>query len=145
MRLEAWYLGSRKGEDGVGCQARLLEARRLINGAGDGERLAEVTDPLPLPLPNALLSVAKLADYLGPETARRAVELNLGELSEPVAGDGGHYLVRPLERRASEAPNFTDVREQVLTEWRRRAGEQRLRRFLDQRRAESEVVVEAEL
>ena len=137
VRVEAWYVGERPGEDGVGRGRRTAALRQALTGQGDGEDLA---DPLPLPLPSGLMSAAKLGDYLGPAVARLALEIQVGAVSQPLEGDDGSYLVRILERQPGAAPPFDSAREVAVSEWRRRAGEERLRRFLDERRARSEVV-----
>ena len=92
-------------------------------------------------LPGGLLPANKLEDYLGATATRFALEAPLGEISPVLAATGGYRLLRVVERKPPRARAFAEVREQVLNEYRRRAGERAVRGFLDERRARAHIVV----
>lgn len=98
-----------------------------------------------LPVPPGPLPLGKLEQYLGPTLARRVADLPVGVVSEPMASGDGYRLLRVKSRSGGTPPRFEDVRELVRTEWRRRATEAELRRFLGDRRARAKVSVAEEL
>jgi len=116
---------------------------RLAAGAGFAD-IRALSEPLPAPLPNARLPAAKLREYLGPAVTRAVAELAVGEVSAPLPTPAGHYLVHVVERIPGAVPAFEDVRELVGGEYRRRAGDARLRAFLAERRAAASITVAGE-
>ena len=122
--------------------ARAEDAARRLRA---GERFATVADQLGDPplaaLPDAALPPAKLRDYVGPTALRAALELDEGEVSEPVRSGTGYHVLQLVERQPDTVPPLAEIRPQVVAEWRRRAGEQALRAYLDELRASATVVV----
>lgn len=96
-------------------------------------------DPPPLPLPRGPLPQKKLAHYLGPSAAEAIAALPAGGVSEPVRSEGGYHLYRLVERRGGSVPRFEDVQREVKLAYERWAGEERLRRFLRERRARASL------
>ena len=122
--------------------ARAEQAAQRLRG---GESLAAVQaalgDPPLSPPPDAPLPPAKLRDYLGPTVLRAALALAPGEVSDPVRSGTGYHVLEVAERQTDGTPALADIRPQVVNEWRRRAGEEALRAYLDELRAASSVVV----
>ncbi len=106
-----------------------------------GQDLGDRAEPPAAPLPAGWLPLAKLRQYLGDRAVRATVELPVGEVSEPLPVDGGLCLLRVIARRPGHARPFEEVRDQVRAAHRRDAGDRRLRRFLDERRASSQVAI----
>ncbi len=96
-------------------------------------------------VPDALLPPAKLVDYLGPTPARAAAALAVGEVSDPVRAGPVFHVVQVVDRQADAAPAFEDVRGQVLAEYRREAGEQALRKYLEDLRARARIELNGRL
>jgi hypothetical protein len=119
-------------------------AARLAAGAAFSE-LASAADPPLLPLPSSELPLAKLEQYLGPETARALAELEPGAVSPPLATSGGFVLYRVVSKHAGVAPPLAQVESEVRSEWRRRKSESRMQSFLDERRGRAELMVDPEL
>ena len=110
-------------------------AQRLRAGESVDAVQAALGDPPLSPLPDALLPPAKLRDYLGPTALRTALELDVGEVSDPVRSGTGYHVLQVVERQADTAPTLADIRPQVVAELRRRqASEQALRTYLDELR-----------
>jgi parvulin-like peptidyl-prolyl isomerase len=97
------------------------------------------------PLPDALLPIEKLLDYLGPTTLKAALKLAAGEVSDPVPAPGGYCVLQVVHRQADVTPPLTEIMPQVVTEFRRRAGDEALRTYLDDLRARANVAVDASL
>jgi hypothetical protein len=132
--------------DGSASLARAHEAaRRLRAGEEFAAVRAALGDPEALPLPDALLPPAKLLDYLGPTALRAALALEVGGVSDPVRAGEGHHVLALVERREDATPPLAEIRDEVRAEFRRRAGERALRRYLDDLRGGAAVEVAAGL
>jgi parvulin-like peptidyl-prolyl isomerase len=97
------------------------------------------------PLPDVLLPATKLREYLGPTALRAALELELGEVSQPVRSGTGYHLLQLVERELPRTPELAEIEGQVRAEWLRRAGDRALREYLDGLRDQAEIVVAPEL
>lgn len=123
------------------AKRRATEARsRALAGEPQGEA-AKLADPLVVSPPDALLPIAKLREYLGDTATRALLDLKEGGVTEPIRGADGYRVVRLLEVRGGELPDFNDVRAQVLDAYRRRQQDERVRALVERRRAEADVVV----
>lgn len=116
-------------------------AQRLRAGESIDAVQAALGDPPLAPPPDALLPPAKLRDYLGPTALRTAVELDAGQVSDPVRSGTGYHVLQVVERQPDTAPALDEIRPQVVAEYRRQAGEQALRRYLDELRGDADVRV----
>jgi parvulin-like peptidyl-prolyl isomerase len=124
------------------AEARAAEATRRLRAGEDFATVQAALGDAPLsPLPDALLPPAKLRDYLGPTALRTALELGSGAVSDPVRSGTGYHVLEVVERQSDSVPALADVRPQVVNEYRRRAGERALRDYLDELRANADVVV----
>src|SRR6185295_10882002 len=97
------------------------------------------------PLPDTLLPVSKLADYLGATALRTVLALEPGGVSDPVRSNTGYHVLQLLERQSDVAPPLEEIKPQVIAEFRRRAADQALRAYLDDLRSRAEVVVSPKL
>ena len=116
-------------------------AQRLRAGEALDAVQAALGDPPLVPLPDAVLPPAKLRDYLGPTALRTALELEVGEVSDPVRSGTGYHVLQVVERQPDSAPALEDIRPQVVSELRRQAGEEALRSYLDELRGSAAVRV----
>lgn len=116
-------------------------AQRLRAGEAIDAVQASLGDSPLAALPDAPLPPSKLRDYLGPTALRTALDLDVGEVSDPVRSGTGYHVLQVVERQADSAPALEDVRPQVTAELHRQAGEQALRDYLDELRAGAAVTV----
>lgn len=137
VAIEALFF---RGEPSL-ASARAEVARARLDGGEPMAAVASAADEPAFKVPQGPLPVAKLAEYTGPAVARAAAALRPGAISAPVVGDGGAWIVRLVRREGGELAPFEDVRADVLAEWRREQDDVRLRRWLDQRRTATHVVV----
>jgi parvulin-like peptidyl-prolyl isomerase len=147
-RIHVRQIFVRAAGDGDSSRAagRAGEATRRWKAGEDYSSLAAELGDRPLaPLPDAPLPVAKLRDYLGPSVARAVLDLETGEISEPIRSASGFHVVQVVAREGDSTPPFEDVRTQVAEEFRRRADERALRAYLDELRSRSRIVVADEL
>lgn len=114
-------------------------AQRLRAGESIEAVQAALGDAPLVALPDALLPPAKLRDYLGPTALRRALELEIGEVGDPVRSGTGYHVLQVVEAQPDAAPALDDIRPQVLAELRRQAGAEALRGYLDELRGGATV------
>lgn len=122
-------------------------AREMAEAAVARLRLGETFDsvasdigtPPVAPVPDALLPVAQLRNYLGPTPARIASKLGAGEVSDPVRGGSAYHVIVTVKREASNPPPLESVRDTVVSEMRRRAGDRALRNYIDRLMANAEI------
>lgn len=142
--VESLFFSAAAGEAEALRRARLARAR-LAAGEPAGKLREELADPGPVPIPAALLPPTKLREYIGPDALAEVMKLESGEVAGPLHGEAGLQLLRVRSREAPRLPPFEEVREQVRTEWQRRADDRALRAYLDRLRRHAELRVRAEL
>jgi len=91
-------------------------------------------------LPDQMLPLTKLADYLGPELARQVPQLEPGTYSRPLPANGSFHILYVVAREAGRLPPFDQIRPLVEAEFLRRAGDRALRDYLSWLRGRSEIV-----
>jgi parvulin-like peptidyl-prolyl isomerase len=132
------------GEDGA--QARATAARsRVLAGEPFAEVRDDAGDAVVSPIPDVLLPALKLREYIGPTAMGSALELDVGELSEPIRSGVGLHLLELVDHTPSRTPPLDEIEKQVHAEWRRRTGDRALRLYLDELRMQNEVVTMLEL
>jgi hypothetical protein len=95
-------------------------------------------------LPDQMLPLSKLSDYLGPGLAQQATELEPGEFSRPIAAGGSFHILYLLARQEGVLPAFEQVRLMVEAEYLRRSGDEALRQYLAWLRERTEIIVAPE-
>lgn len=140
-------------------QVRWLRATETLaelpHGGPDSvdERLAEACGievigrpmkfDLAIELPNQLLTLGKLMDYMGPTLATRATQVRPGECSEPVLIDAAYHWLYVEAHQPRRLPAFDGIKDVVEAEYIRRAGERALLDHLTWLRNRAEIVVDA--
>jgi hypothetical protein len=146
IHLRQIFVRAAGGGDSSRSLDRAREAARRWKAGEEYPSLsAELGDPPLAPLPDAPLPVAKLRDYLGPTVARAVLDLEHGEISEPIRSGGGFHVLQVVEREDDSTPPLEEVRAQVAEEFRRRTDERTLRAYLDDLRARARIFVADEL
>lgn len=90
-------------------------------------------------VPDAYLSPAKLADYAGPGAAETARGLEPGDVAGPLVSGERAVFVWLLDRRGGARPPFEAVKAQVAEEWRRRAQDRALAKYVADLRRRADV------
>ena len=92
-------------------------------------------------IPDALLPATKLREYIGPAALQAIIDLEVGVASEPVRSGIGYLILRATEREPVRVPEFETFEPQIHAEWRRRAGDDALRDYLDELRSRAVIVM----
>ncbi len=142
LRVRQLWCRADTAADAPSAEARARAAAASLRAGEDfaGVR-ARLGDPEIAPLPDALLSPAKLLDHLGPTALRAALELEAGAVSDPVRSATGYHVLQVLEREAEWVPPREEIADEVVAEYRRRRGERALRAYLDGLRTRAEVEI----
>ena len=142
LRVRQLWCRADTAADAPSAEARARAAAASLRAGEDfaGVR-ARLGDPEIAPLPDALLSPAKLLDHLGPTALRAALELEAGAVSDPVRSATGYHVLQVIEREAEWVPPREEVADEVVAEYRRRRGERALRAYLDGLRTRAEVEI----
>ncbi len=123
----------------------LERAKQATQRLRAGEELASVRSSLGdselAPLPDTLLPLSKLADYLGPTALRTVQGLEPGQVSEPVRSTSGYHVLQLVERQSDAAKSLNDIRPQVLQELQRNAADRALRAYVTDLRSRAKVEV----
>ena len=128
--------------DAADAEARARAAAASLRAGEDFAAVrARLGDAEIAPIPDALLSPAKLLDHLGPTALRAALELAAGAVSDPIRSATGWHVLQVVEREAEWVPPREEIANEVLAEYRRRRGERALRAYLDGLRARAEVEI----
>ena len=114
-------------------------AERLKAGEDPTEVEAALADEWIVPVPNGLLPATKLREYLGPTPTRHAQALETGGVSKAVKGGRTWYVLRMIDREPAQSPPLDEVEGEVRAEMLRRAGDEALRSYLEQLRANADV------
>lgn len=92
-------------------------------------------------VPDAPLPAAKLVEYAGPAALAALAEAADGTITDPLPLAGGFQVLQLVAQGSARVRPFDEVAGQVRAEYRRRAGEEALRRYLAELRERAEIVV----
>jgi parvulin-like peptidyl-prolyl isomerase len=146
LRLRQVFFRAATGGNDEAVRARAAEASRRLRAGEAFETVHDALgDPEVSPLPDAPLPAEKLIDYLGPTVLKAALALAAGEVSDPVRSGTGYHVLQVIDRQPDVTPALAEIRPQVVAEFRRRAGDQALRAYLDDLRARANIAVDPKL
>ena len=103
---------------------RLLEGETFEQVALSGSNSA-------LKVPDTLMNLNKVREYIGPSLMREAQLLKPGKFSEPKKVSGGFKIIYLVDREDAAQPEYSNVRGAVLSEFTKRRDDQSLRTYLD--------------
>ena len=140
LRVRAIRLRGGPPQDPEAARARAQQvAERLAGGEPFESLRRELGDDPIAPLPDTLLPASKLREYLGPSATRRAMELEVGAVSEPLPSGSGWQILHVVERERGFVPPLEELRDAVRAELVRRRGDQALRDYLDELRERADL------
>jgi hypothetical protein len=138
---QLWVRGppARSAEE---SRARAAEAARRLR-AGEPFEAVEIAlgDALVAPLPDATLPPSKLAEYAGPVALEALRDAAAGAVTEPLPAAGGFQVLVLVAREAGATRPYEALEDELRAEWRRRAGDEGLRRYLAELRSRAEIRV----
>ena len=102
----------------------------LISGSSFVE-VSNLGSDSALKIPNSLMTLSKVREYIGPSLMNLARNLQPGTFSQPIKVPGGHKIIFLLEKEMAEQPNLDQVRDVVLAEYSKRRDDNSLREYLE--------------
>ena len=84
-----------------------------------------------LKVPDTLMNLSKVREYIGPSLMREAQLLQPGQFSEPKKVSGGYKIIYLVDREDAAQPEYSNIRSSVLSEFSKRRDDQSLRTYLD--------------
>ncbi|HYC56375.1 MAG TPA: peptidylprolyl isomerase [Candidatus Binatia bacterium] len=137
LRIEAIFFASARPD---ARERAFAAAARLRAGEAADVVRRELGDAPAVEVPSVALPATRLAEYVGPTAATIVPNLTVGDVSDPIGGSDGYRVVILREREESQA-TFESMREQVVAEYRRRAADDEVTRYLDELRRGAEIEV----
>ena len=102
----------------------LLEGKDIGNLKNKGDESA-------LDIPNTLMSLAKVREYVGPSLMQLAKGLKPGQFTPPKKVAGCYKIIYLVDRRDAFPPDFNQIRDRVKSEYLKRKDDQALRDYLN--------------
>ena len=120
-------------QDDFGDKAH-QEAKNAFTRLLKGETFDQVTlsgSNSALKVPDTLMNLSKVREYIGPSLMREAQLLKPGQFSEPKKVSGGYKMIYLVDREDAAQPEYSNIRSSVLSEFSKRRDDQSLRTYLD--------------
>ena len=116
--------GDKVPEEARNAFTRLLEGETFDQVALSGSNSA-------LRVPDTLMNLSKVREYIGPSLMREAQLLKPGQFYEPMKVSGGYKIIYLVDREDAPKPEYYNIRSSVLSEFSKRRDDQSLRTYLD--------------
>ena len=116
--------GDRVLREAKNAFTRLLKGETFDQVALSGSNSA-------LKVPDTLMNLSKVREYIGPSLMREAQLLKPGQFSEPKKVSGGYKIIYLVDREDAAQPEYSNIRSSVLSEFSKRRDDQSLRTYLD--------------
>ena len=149
LRARTIFFSDRRDDSdprGTATDRALRALDRLRSREAGDESVSEIQQALGdsqvSPVPDTLLPASKVRDYVGPTILETLLRLETGSWSEPILSGGGTYLASPVEREPAIIPGFDEVESLVRQDLKRRRGDEALRNYLDDLRAQTPVAID---
>ena len=127
LRLKQIYFSDEKGGALDRAQNTYLH---LVQGK-DLDVIDSKSDESALEVPNTLMTLSKVREYIGPSLMQLAKMLKPGEFTSPKKVIGGYKIIVLLERRDASPPDFKEIRDRVKSEYQKRKDDEALRDYLN--------------
>ena len=127
LRLKQIYFSEEKGsalKNAENLYLELIKGKSIDEIDGEGDKSA-------LEIPDVLMTLAKVREYIGPSLMQVAKMLQPGEFTTPKKVIGGYKIIVLLERKDASPPKFEFIRERVKSEYKKRKDDQALRDYLN--------------
>ena len=110
------------------------ESKKAYDLLLEGESFDEVSkfgSTSALKIPNSLMTLTKVREYVGPSIMNIASSLVPGSFTQPIKVSGGYKIIYLLEKELADKPAFNRIKDSVLAEFLKRRDDNSLREYLD--------------
>lgn len=123
--------------------AKATQAHQRLAAGEDFQSIKQqLGSPEVLSIPNSLLPPNKIRQYIGPKLTEAALLMRSGTISEPIKDSSGYTLLFVIANEPAQPQPFDEIESLVANEYRRRAGDQILRDYMQRLRDQADVRVD---
>ena len=131
-RLRVKQIYFQDQEDGsVASFQKATQAFDTLLSGGTYDEAAFLGTQTALQVPDTLMTLSKVREYLGPSLMLIAGKLEPGEFTTPKRVSGGYKIVYLVDKENSKSPELSDIKNQVISEFKKRRDDQSLRDYLE--------------
>jgi len=130
-RLRVRQIYFSKDDFGDEVVEKATDAFIRLNKGENFEEVALSGSKSALKIPDTLMNLSKVREYIGPSLMREAQLLKPGYSSAPKKVSGGYKIIYLVDREDATQPEYSNIRSTVLSEFLKRRDDQSLRKYLD--------------
>ena len=127
LRLQQIYFSNLSGDS----KERSDEAYEYLKEGASYDEVSKMADQSALTIPNSMMNLSKVREYIGPTLMNLARRLEPGEFSVPMEVAGGHKIIYLFDKELSEPEEFDSIQPKILKEYQRRRDDNSLREYLE--------------
>ena len=127
LRLQQIYFSNLSGDS----KGRSDEAFEYLKEGASYDEVSKMADQSALTIPNSMMNLSKVREYIGPTLMNLARRLEPGEFSVPMEVAGGHKIIYLFDKELSEPEEFDSIQPKILKEYQRRRDDNSLREYLE--------------
>ena len=129
LRLQQIYFSNEEFSNSSQKKAR--EAYEMLIDGVEFSNVSNLGSKSALRIPNTLMTLSKVREYIGPSLMNLARNMEAGSFSEPVAVSGGYKIIYLFEKELIEPPSFRSIEDSVRAEYSKRMDDKSLRDYLE--------------
>lgn len=129
LRIQQIYFSNEQLKDDSLVVAK--KAYDLLKRGDDFESVSKLGSPSALKIPNSLMTLSKVREYIGPSLMNLARELEINSFTSPIEVSGGYKIIYLIDKEMSSPPKFNDIKASVSSEFLKRKDDQSLRSYLE--------------
>ena len=130
LRVKQIYFQDQEDGNTSSVQKAKKAFDMLLSGATFDE-VAFTGTQTALRVPDTLMTLSKVREYLGPSLMLMAEKLEPGEFTTPKRVSGGYKIIYLVNKENSDPPDLADIKNQVISEFKKRRDDQSLRNYLE--------------
>ena len=129
LRIQQIYFSNEQLKDDSLVVAK--KAYDLLKRGDDFESVSKLGSPSALQIPNSLMTLSKVREYIGPSLMNLAKELEINSFTTPIEVSGGYKIIYLIDKELASPPQFNDIKASVSSEFLKRKDDQSLRSYLE--------------
>lgn len=129
LRIQQIYFSNEQLKDDSLVVAK--KAYDLLKRGDDFESVSKLGSPSALKIPNILMTLSKVREYIGPSLMNLARELEINSFTSPIEVSGGYKIIYLIDKEMASPPKLNDIKASVSSEFLKRKDDQSLRSYLE--------------
>ena len=129
LRIQQIYFSNEQLKDDSLVVAK--KAYDLLKRGDDFESVSKLGSPSALKIPNSLMTLSKVREYIGPSLMNLARELEINSFTSPIEISGGYKIIYLIDKKMASPPQLNDIKASVSSEFLKRKDDQSLRSYLE--------------